>query len=249
MAWQIERKQKLLNSNLKKVFLVKDHDNTWWVVTTKNTINMEIKHKLSQKILNKIYENKNIFKDSNNSNKQLRVTELLSILKTFKKTLMIVWLKTTEWSNKTSIKFILIMQSLGGLNNYEIIDFLSTKYKIKHSSVKTVYKRKALCQIKFDFNIIFTLLLLWQNLVLCLNVENQTMILLHIFFEFLLTWPLQILWALSIKTSRMSHSGSYIEDITLLRTSSDVSFSTERNTINSNTTPSVVLFKFFVFML
>ena len=52
------------------------------------------------------------------------------------------------------------MQSLGGLNNYEIIDFLSNKYKIKHSSVKTVYKRKALCQIKFDFNIIFTLLLL-----------------------------------------------------------------------------------------
>ena len=79
------------------------------------------------------------------------------------------------------------MQSLGGLNNYEIIDFLSNKYKIKHSSVKTVYKRKALCQIKFDFNIIFTLLLLRQNLVLCLNVENQTMILLHIFFEFLLT--------------------------------------------------------------
>ena len=38
MVWQKKRKQNLLNSDFKKVFLVNGHDYTFWVVTTKNII-------------------------------------------------------------------------------------------------------------------------------------------------------------------------------------------------------------------
>ena len=38
MVWQIEGKQNLLNRDFKKVFLVNDHDNTFWVATRKNII-------------------------------------------------------------------------------------------------------------------------------------------------------------------------------------------------------------------
>ena len=40
------------------------------------------------------------------------------------------------------MKFVFIVQSVGGLNNFEMTDLLSNKHEIKCSFVKTVYERK-----------------------------------------------------------------------------------------------------------
>ena len=144
MAWQIERKQKLLNSDFKKTFL-NNHDNACWVAATKSIItNKAMKHNLSKKISNKI----NKFKNSNKSNRTLLdVADLLSLLQTLKEALITVKSKIIVWSNKTPFKFIFIAWSLGRLNNFETTDLLSNKHEIRRSLVKTVYKRKA----QFEF--------------------------------------------------------------------------------------------------
>ena len=54
MAWEVERKQKLLNSDFKKAFLLNGHDNACWVATTKNIMsNKAMKCNLSKNIKQK----------------------------------------------------------------------------------------------------------------------------------------------------------------------------------------------------